>query len=138
MRPEQLKEFTERWPTWFDFNGDITRTAMPRGFEGIHEGWRQILWDLYVALEPLVEALNRKLATQDPVSSFEVLQVKEKFGGLRFYPNHHSDAIDECIQKAQEQAVKTCMECGQAGKLRTSGWWHVTCDACEAARSRAK
>jgi hypothetical protein len=26
MRPEHLKEFAERWPSWFDFNGDIART----------------------------------------------------------------------------------------------------------------
>ena len=63
MRPEHLKEFAERWPTWFDFNGDITRTAMPNGFYCIGEGWRQILWDLCVELEPHVEALHRELAT---------------------------------------------------------------------------
>src|ERR1039458_3381019 len=73
VRPEHLKEFAERWPTWFDFNGDITRTAMPNGFYGIGGGWRRVLWNLCVELEPHVEALNRKLATQDPARSFEVL-----------------------------------------------------------------
>jgi hypothetical protein len=99
MRREHLKEFAERWPTWFDFNGDIARILMPNGFYCIGEGWRQILWDLCVELEPHVEALNRELATRNPASSFEVLQVKEKFGELRFYTNHHSDAIDNCIRK---------------------------------------
>src|ERR1039458_8000204 len=73
VRPEHLKEFAERWPTWLNFNGDITRTAMPNGFYGIGGGWRRVLWNLCVELEPHVEALNRKLATQDPARSFEVL-----------------------------------------------------------------
>jgi hypothetical protein len=136
MRTDELKEFAERWPTWFDFCGWPFHTLMSLGFYGIGEGWRQLLWDLCVELEPHVEALNRELATQEPPGSFEVPQAKEKLGGLRFYTNHHSDAIDDCIHKAQEQALTTCMDCGQAGKLRTDGRWHVACDAYEATRRR--
>jgi hypothetical protein len=73
---DQLNEFAERWPTWFDLTGDITRTAMPGGFAGIGEDWRQLLWELYVELEPHVEAMNRELAGQEPDVSFEVMQVR--------------------------------------------------------------
>jgi hypothetical protein len=110
---------------------------MSNGFDRIGEGWRLVLWDLCVELEPQVEALNRELAAHALPSRFEVLQVKEKFGGLRFYTNHTSGAIDNCIHKAQERALKTCMDCGQAARLRTSGWWHVACDACVAAQEEA-
>lgn len=136
MRVDELKEFAERWPAWFDFEGDLTKTLMPNGFAGVGEGWRQLLWDLCVELEPHVEAINNHLAAQEPPSSFEVRQVKEKFGGLRFYVRHHSDGIDGCIHKAQERALKTCVDCGQPGTLRTEGWWRVTCAVCEAARDR--
>jgi hypothetical protein len=62
-------------------------------------------------------------------------QVKEKFGGLRFYTNFTSEAIDDCIRRAQERALATCMDCGQLARLRTQGRWHVACDACEANRA---
>ena len=110
---------------------------MPNGFSGIGEGWRQALWDLCVELEPHVQAINRQLAAEEQHTSFEVMQVKEKFGGLRFYVNHHSDAIDACIQKAQARARTTCMPCGQAGTSRTDDWWRVACDAFQAARETA-
>jgi hypothetical protein len=135
MQVDQLDEFAKRWPTWFDFNGDGMRTAMPNGFSGIGEGWRQLLWDLCVELEPHVQDLNRKLATEEPPASFEVLQVKEKFGQLRFYVNHHSGPIDGCIGKAKVLASTTCIDCGQPAQLSTKGRWHVACDACEANRT---
>jgi hypothetical protein len=61
---------------------------MPRGFEH-GDGWFDILWRLCVDLEPLVAEFE-----QETESQFEVLQVKEKFGGLRFYVNcRRNDAI---------------------------------------------
>ena len=60
--------------------------------------WFNILWRLCVDLEPLVAELEN-----EPGERFEVLQVKEKFGTLRFYVSHHTDAIDGRIAAAQEE-----------------------------------
>jgi hypothetical protein len=55
---------------------------MPDGFvHGV--GWFEIVWRLCEDLEPLV--VEAESATGQ---AFEVLQVKEKFGGLRFYANY--------------------------------------------------
>ena len=45
---------------------------------------------------------------------FELLQVKEKIGGLRS-GNHKSEAIRQCILAAQEESFRTCEVCGQPG-----------------------
>jgi hypothetical protein len=81
MRKELEQRLVERWPTWFNTRGDIRYTAMPRGFEH-DDGWFDILWRLYEDLEPLVAEVEKQTGVP-----FEVLQVKEKFGGLRFYVN---------------------------------------------------
>lgn len=58
------------------------------------------------------------------------LQVKEKFGSLRFYMTSNTDEIDDLIDKAEEKSYKTCEECGCPGKLRNGGWMTTLCDSC--------
>jgi hypothetical protein len=94
MQKELEQHLVERWPTWFNTGGDIKHTAMPWGFAH-DDGWFEILWRLCADLEPLVAQLEQEIGCQ-----FEVLQVKEKFGGLRFYVNHKSDAIRQRIEAA--------------------------------------
>ena len=58
----------------------------------------------------------------------QVLQVKEKFGGLRFYVGSSSMAIHDRIQEAENEAAKTCEECGAPGVLRDGSWLKTLCD----------
>jgi len=59
----------------------------------------------------------------------EVIQVKEKFGGLRFYINEGTDEIHQRIAQAELESMKTCEITGKPGKIRTDIGWHRTlCD----------
>ena len=59
----------------------------------------------------------------------EVIQVKEKFGGLRFYINEGTDEIHQRIAQAELESMKTCEITGRPGKLRTDiGWYRTLCD----------
>jgi hypothetical protein len=96
---------------------------MVRGFEH-GEGWFDIVWRLCEDLEPLVATFEQQSGLQ-----FEVLQVKEKFGGLRFYVNcRRNDAIDQRIGIAAEESFHTCELCGQPGELLEGGWIKTRCD----------
>ncbi len=57
-------------------------------------------------------------------------QVKEKFGGLRFYMTCGSDEIFDLISEAEALSYKTCEECGKPGEERDTGWIHTHCDNC--------
>jgi hypothetical protein len=95
---------------------------MPLGF--LHaDGWFAILWRLCEDLEPLVAELE-----QASGSPFEVLQVKEKFGGMRVYVNDANDAIRQRIETAIQESFHTCEVCGQPGTLREGGWIKTLCD----------
>lgn len=56
----------------------------------------------------------------------QICQVKEKFGGLRFYIKQGSDAIYDRISVAEKESYKTCEKCGEEGKLRNDIGWHLT------------
>jgi hypothetical protein len=59
----------------------------------------------------------------------EVIQVKEKFGGLRFYINEGTSEIHQRIAKAEIESMKTCEITGKPGKLRNDiGWYRTLCD----------
>ena len=133
MRKELEQRLLERWPRWFDTEGDIRCTAMPRGFEH-DDGWFDILWRLCEDLEPLVAEFEQESGTQ-----FEVLQVKEKFGGLRFYVNcRRNEAIRQRIGIAADESFRTCEICGQPGTLREARWIKTLCDEHNASEPGAR
>jgi hypothetical protein len=58
----------------------------------------------------------------------EVLQIKEKFGGLRFYTNGSTEAIHQRIVQAENESFKVCERCGKPGVPRLGGWTKTLCD----------
>lgn len=76
------------------------------------------------------EAVDEAKATLDeetlkvPVA----VQVKEKFGGLRFYVQAATDKHYQYISFAESMSYRTCEECGAPGKTYTDGWHTTLCD----------
>jgi hypothetical protein len=56
------------------------------------------------------------------------VQVKSKFGSLRFYVNGGDDYTRGVISMAEAMSAVTCEECGASGKLRDDGWVSTLCD----------
>lgn len=56
------------------------------------------------------------------------LQVKEKFGTLSFYYTGGDDVISGMVRMAESMSSVMCETCGNAGKLRGSGWLYTACD----------
>ena len=85
-------------------------------FFEVSQGWNQILKDLISDLIKM--GWNR-----------EIIQVKEKFGTLRFYINEGTDDIHRRIAKAEMESATICEATGKPGKLRNDlGWWRTLCD----------
>lgn len=58
----------------------------------------------------------------------EAVQVKEKFGTLRFYTNHSDEYIDGAIMMAEQMSSVTCETCGKPGELQGGGWLYTACE----------
>jgi RNA polymerase-binding transcription factor DksA len=87
-------------------------------------GW----WPL---LDQLCADITKELELDtDLRDMFRVDQIKEKFGGLRFYTSAGNDAINKLIHEAEEKSYTICEDCGAPGKPRNTNWRKTRCDKC--------
>jgi len=85
----------------------------------VSDGWFSILYNL-----------SEKLEAMDGVSDVRVVQIKEKFGGLRFYLSSETAEMSDAIDKAETASYYSCELCGGPGKLRHDlGWVTTLCEA---------
>ena len=117
-----------RYPKLYQgYNLPMTETCMCWGFE-CGDGWFRLIDQLSADI--------MELDKQDGTTTIAV-QVKEKYGGLRFYIQGGSDAAYEAIEKAEALSLKTCEMCGEPGKLRGASWVTTMCAKCWEAKEKA-
>jgi hypothetical protein len=68
------------------------------------------------------------LQNVEPVDRTVCEQVKEKFGGLRFYFMSGDEFVQGAVALAERMSYTICEECGEPGKLRSGGWMRTLCD----------
>ncbi len=96
--------------------------ALPFGCEH-GDGWFNLLWRLCDDLEPLVAKYEKQTGHR-----FQVVQVKEKVGGLRFYVENANDVIRQRIELAELESFKICEVCGNPGQRQSHGRIQTFCD----------
>ncbi len=119
MKESYDNKLTRTFPNLYKNRyADMRTTAMCWGFDtGL--GWMPLIWDLSIKLEYLANTKYPDLTA---------VQVKEKFGGLRFYVSPHYDEVQNFIDAAEKLSYKTCDVCGLPGKSREGGWIVTRCD----------
>lgn len=85
-------------------------------------------WDIQRA----EEAMENDIDVTPKLDWIRVAQIKEKFGGLRFYYDGGDDEISGMVRMAESWASHTCEDCGNKGKQRGGGWIRTLCDHHEA------
>jgi len=85
------------------------------------------------ALKQVSETLSRGTFTERPIPEicYQVVavQIKEKFGGLRFYTNVSDDYVSGILAMAESMSYRVCEQCGSAGRMRGIGWLYTACDS---------
>ena len=86
-------------------------------------GWKS----LYQPLVDWVEKYN-----SEHEDKIEIRQIKEKFGGLRFYVSSYPDELFDLIGKAEEESYRVCEFCGTRENvgLTVGGWYTTICLDC--------
>ena len=93
------------------------------------DGWYPLIETLCAALSWDGYDFLHNHARQDPPV---VVQVKEKFGSLRFYVDGATEADDATIGFAALLSGRVCETCGTMnGTYQTQGWIRTTCKACD-------
>lgn len=107
---------------------DIRRRLLGRKIES-SSGW-----------DKLIAALNIELTKLD--SDYRIDQIKEKFGGLRYYitpslstTREIAALMQQIIFKYEDLSFSICEICGESGEVRNStSWIRVLCEEHERIR----
>ena len=119
MNKENTMALIRKYPRLYcGVNKPITENLMSFGFE-CGNGWFD-----------LIDRLSAELIAHDPDA--EAVQVKEKFGGLRFYTGGLIDGGYAIIGKYEDESYATCEVCGKEGSSRdaNSYWIRTLCQEC--------
>ena len=128
------RELVERYPFLWprDWHGnrisedeyDYSYTVL----DDMPEGWRKAFG------EQFCEELRNVLLKADYLDEYMVIQVKEKFGGLRWYdcgvPTSIYSEIVDVIHRYEGMSEMTCINCGKPAKYVTTGWISPFCADC--------
>lgn len=145
MTPEKQQILFEKYPALFEYAASKeSKHAIAWGIT-CHDGWFHLIDTLCATLDRLtVDYIKRRAEAGLPEETvnLRVVQVKEKFGSLRFYvygipvapdvPN----AFHAVIGMAEALSSSLCESCGAPAKLEGErGWWRTECEPCRAKRS---
>jgi len=89
------------------------KQKLPLDFTLTGPGWNDIIFNLHNQLKQL-----------DP--HYRVMQVKEKFGTLRYYIHTDNNEAHNIIIEAETASSHTCEQCGRPGTLHTTRRWLKT------------
>jgi hypothetical protein len=106
------------------------RVTTPRGNVGA--GWKKIIRDLSITLERVIQKqyldgkdvdIQAIMAGQTKITWPTVIQIKEKFGSLRFYLSGMYDGeMEKFISEASKRSAQTCEYCGEPGEVKGDHW----------------
>jgi len=117
MKKELQDKLYKKYPQLFAQKDlPMTQTCMCWGCD-CDDGW-------YDILDELCEEVK-------DVPGLQFAQVKEKFGGLRVYPDGGTKEVYAAINEATNKSYETCEICGKPGKLdEERSWIRTLCPTC--------
>jgi len=102
--------------------------SQPYGGFAVGEGWWPIIESLCANIQSHTDWWNKNRETRPVVEQVVVEQIKEKFGGLRFYYQGGDDQISGMVRMAEAWANASCETCGCPATKQTTGWIKNVCD----------
>lgn len=142
MKKENDEYLVKNFPLLYsDRNGSMYDTCMCWGFS-VGDGWFTLIKELSEKLEPLINEWikeNPKPKDEEEAELWyypRASQVKEKFGGLRFYLSSGTDEMYDLCHEAEKKSYSICENCGEPGKQRDDGWIFTLCDNCNKKKNK--
>ena len=120
MRDELQQKLYDKFPKIFA-QKDLSpaETLMCWGIE-CGDGWYDLIHDVchYAQFQ----------TDHNKAPQMVAVQVKEKFGTLRFYYNGGDDRTSGAVSFAELISGRTCEVCGKPGERSNTGWITVRCE----------
>ena len=115
-----------KFVTWFDIKVLDKILFLPSYTEldAMEPGWRKAFGI------QMCKDIRRQLIKERKLFKWRIVQLKEKFGGIRLYSNFASDELYDIIDKYEQISYKTCGVCGKPATKISKGWIYPYCDDC--------
>lgn len=121
---------------WLKVRGTYRNDDFILDKNGNHLSWQDDIpsgWNKAFG-ESMIDELNDILVKFNFVDKYRIMQIKEKFGSLRWYdngvPKEAYEEYSEWLDKIEILSEKTCISCGELATHTTSGWIVPLCDSC--------
>lgn len=144
---QENRKLCERYPfliPWNRFSGKLITEAKDGGFypgdpdqipeydyeytelDGLPEGWRRAFG------EQMCDEILQALIAEDDLDRWRIVELKEKYGGMRLYDNGHKQdsELPNIVGKYSRISERTCIVCGKPATQITTGWICPFCDDC--------
>lgn len=131
MSPEKEEQLCNKYP--LIFNLQTIPPGTPNRWWGFEcgDGWFNIIDSLCSCIQSYINQKNVTMNSEEK-EEFQVtaVQVKEKFGGLRFYIYGGDENVQSMIRVAESISNKICEKCGAPGNKTRGGWIRTLCSTC--------
>lgn len=105
-----MTKASPRYPTFVVHEGYDRKLAL----DSVGQGWAGLVNEVFDMLEK--------------TKGIKVIQVKEKWGGLRIYTDFMHMEFDKFIMDIEKKSFTVCEQCGKPGQLREGSWQLTQCD----------
>jgi hypothetical protein len=109
------KIVSPRYPTFVVYEGYDRNLAL----ESVGAGWTSLVNEIFDFIE------------QQKITNTRIIQVKEKWGGLRIYTDNINDFLDTKIRDVEKRSFTICEISGVPGTLRNCNGWYRTLSEAE-------
>ena len=132
MSPELQEKLYKKYPKIFSQIGLGSNESLMWLGIACGDGWYMLLDELCGTLQHNIDWKNKWLKEgEKPYPQIEAQQIKEKFGGLRFYINGARSEENAIIQFAENLSFNICEKCGSTDNVsQTKGWITTLCKKC--------
>ena len=115
------KELCKKYP-FLTYREDYSWTWM----DEMPDGWR-----VAFGIE-MCEELKDELIRTNFMNEYQILQIKEKYGSLRWYTGGVpcDSKLHEIVDKYEKMSEKICIVCGKPATCYTTGWISPFCKNC--------
>lgn len=93
-------------------------------------GWRTAFG------EQMCEEIRKELIKNNCLNKYYIMQIKEKFGELRWYDLGGPAEVEKIIDKYSKLSERTCICCGRPATKISMGWISPYCDKCAEALAK--
>lgn len=124
------KELLERHPfltprnVWTDEVVELEDGEEHTLLDEMPQGWRIAFG------EQMCEEIREALIKADCLDEYRIMQIKEKYGSLRWYDGGAPREVHEIIRKYERLSERTCIHCGKPATQISTGWISPFCDEC--------